>query len=117
MAQRVTTLLICDLCEDETEGIDTIVFGIGTERFEIDACEQHVNEIRGTLGRYSAAGRKASGGVRSMRATRDTRVAAAGDILRAADLTAEEKDLARSLGWKGKRLSKEISDQIKAGRS
>ena len=116
MAQRVTTLLICDLCERETEAIDTIVFGIGSDRFEIDACENHVNEIRGALARFAAAGRKATTS-RSFTPPADRRPRQQPDVLAVADLTAEEREFARQQGWKGKRLNKEISDKIKANRA
>ena len=116
MAQTTIVLMTCDLHGDDTEATETIVFGVGTERFEVDACEQHANEIRSTLSGYMAAGRKVrgirsgSGGGSASGATRTTTNRWG---FSAADLSAEEKEFAVKQGWSGRgRISGAIMDKI-----
>lgn len=52
------TLLVCDLHGDETEGVETIAFGLEGNSYEVDVCKKHAKEIRDTVGRYVPAARK-----------------------------------------------------------
>lgn len=64
MAQRTLTLLLCDLHEGgETEGDETITFGLDGHNYEIDACKEHADELRETLAIFVAHARKLSRGV------------------------------------------------------
>jgi hypothetical protein len=82
MAQKVQVLLVCDLHEDEVEGVETIAFGLDGSFYELDACEQHAAEMRDAFARYVGAARRAgrpaagSGARRSSRGT--SRPAASG---------------------------------------
>jgi hypothetical protein len=64
MAQKVQVLLVCDLHEDEVEGVETLSFALDGSSYEIDACEQHAAEMRdafaGSVG--GAAPRRAARG-------------------------------------------------------
>jgi hypothetical protein len=113
MAQTTIVLMTCDIHGDDTEATDTIVFGVGSERFEVDACEEHANEIRSTLSRYMTAGRK----VRGIRSDSGNSRQSAPTTNRwgftAADLSAEEKEFAVKQGWSGRgRISGAIMDKI-----
>jgi hypothetical protein len=81
MAQKVQVLLVCDLHEDEVEGVETVAFGLDGSAYEIDTCEQHAAELRDAFARYVGsarrAGRPAAGSPR--RTSRgSSRLAAAG---------------------------------------
>lgn len=58
MAQKVMTLLVCDLHGDETEGVETISFGLEGTTYEVDVCKKHAKEIRDSVGKYVPAARK-----------------------------------------------------------
>lgn len=82
MAQKVQVMLVCDLHEDEVEGVETVAFGLDGSSYEIDTCEQHAAELRDAFARYVGAARRAgrpavgSGARRSSRGS--SRPAAAG---------------------------------------
>ena len=64
MAQKVQVLLVCDLHDDETEGTETVAFGLDGSSYEIDLCEEHAGALRDDLASYVGAARRAgrSGG-------------------------------------------------------
>ena len=59
MAQKVQVMLVCDLHDDEVEGVETVAFGLDGASYEIDACEQHATEIRDAMASYVGAARRA----------------------------------------------------------
>ena len=59
MAQKVQVLLVCDLHEDEVEGVETVAFGLDGSSYEIDTCEQHAAELRDAFAPYVGAARRA----------------------------------------------------------
>ena len=59
MAQKVRTLFIDDIDGSEAEG--TVGFGLDGAHYEIDLSQVHARELRATLARYAAAGRKVTG--------------------------------------------------------
>jgi hypothetical protein len=82
MAQKVQVLLVCDLHEDEVEGVETVAFGLDGSAYEIDACEQHAAELRDAFAPYVGSARRAgrpAAGTGSRRGSRGTsRPAASG---------------------------------------
>lgn len=60
MAQKVMTLLVCDLHGDETEGVETISFGLEGATYEVDVCKKHAKEIRDSVGKFVPSARKVS---------------------------------------------------------
>ena len=82
MAQKVQVLLVCDLHDDEVEGVETIAFGLDGSSYEIDACEQHAAELRdafaGYVGSARRAGRPAAGSGARRTGRSASRPAAAG---------------------------------------
>jgi len=59
MAQRVQVLLVCDLHDNETEGTETIAFGLDGSSYEIDVCDQHGAQMRDAFASYVGAARRA----------------------------------------------------------
>ena len=59
VAQKVQVTLVCDLHEEEVEGVETVVFGLDGAAYEVDACEEHANMLRDAFGPYVGAARRA----------------------------------------------------------
>jgi len=59
VAQKVQVMLVCDLHEDEVEGVETVAFGLDGASYEIDACEEHASEIRDAMASFVGAARRA----------------------------------------------------------
>ena len=84
MAQKVQVMLVCDLHDDEVEGVETVAFGLDGASYEIDACEEHATEIRDAMASYVGAARRAgrpspnAGAKRSSRAAKSSSAGAAG---------------------------------------
>jgi len=82
MAQKVQVMLVCDLHEDEVEGVETVAFGLDGSSYEIDACEEHAAELRDAFARFVGSARRAgrpAGSTGPRRASRgSSRPAAAG---------------------------------------
>lgn len=64
MAQKIRVDLVCDVCEDEKPGRETLTFGLEGSNYEIDVCDQHASELRGNLAPFVGSGRRVSGGGR-----------------------------------------------------
>jgi hypothetical protein len=119
MAQRTIVLMTCDVHGDQTEATETVQFGIGAQRFEIDCCDQHASEVRNTLARYAGLGRKSSSGSASSSATGGGSGKGGGGKwgFGAADLTPEERELAIAEGWPGRgRIKDVIMEKLAAQR-
>src|SRR5690349_9515143 len=58
MARKVQTLLLDDI--DGSDADETVRFGLDGASYEIDLSAAHAQDLRSALGRYVAAGRKAS---------------------------------------------------------
>lgn len=59
MAQKVQVMLVCDLHEDEVEGVETVTFGLDGSSYEIDTCEQHAAELRDAFAPFVGSARRA----------------------------------------------------------
>lgn len=57
MAQKVTVLLLDDL--DESQAVETVVFGLDGSTYEIDLSQEHADQLRSVFARYVEAGRRA----------------------------------------------------------
>lgn len=80
MAQRTTVSLVCDLPHDtETEGFETVRFGVDGQAYEIDACLDHVGEVRNYFGKLLDNARKVTTAPRSPERVRDVRSRADAD--------------------------------------
>ena len=81
MAQKVHVLLVCDLHEEETEGAETVGFGLDGSSYEIDVCDEHAAGLRDAFAGYVGAARRAgrsTGGSANGSARRAARPAARG---------------------------------------
>ena len=102
MAQKVQVLLVCDLHEDEVEGVETVAFGLDGSSYEIDTCEQHAAELRDAFAPYVGAARRAgrpaagAGARRSSRGSARPAAASSGDRERVQAI----REWARSHGHK-----------------
>ena len=67
MAKRTNTVFIDDLDGSEAEA--TVRFGLDGVHYEIDLNAAHARELRDTLARYTAAGRRAGPSRNAKRAT------------------------------------------------
>jgi hypothetical protein len=62
MAKVETVVYSCDLHDgDMTEGVETVSFGLDGQAYEVDACEQHREELHEAFATYVGAARKAGG--------------------------------------------------------
>ena len=52
-------MLVCDLHEDEVEGVETVAFGLDGSSYEVDACEQHAADLRDAFAPFVGAARRA----------------------------------------------------------
>jgi len=113
VAQKTIVVKTCDVHGDDTAATETVAFGIGSERFEIDACDAHASEVRETLARYAGLGRRVQAG-RAPAGTRSKPAPPAGKYgFTVAELTSEERDFAVAQGWAGRgRVKDEILRQI-----
>lgn len=78
MAQKVSVILVCDLHDDETEGSETLAFGLDGSSYEIDLCEAHAGELRDDLASYVGAARRAGRTAPARKASAGSRTKAAG---------------------------------------
>lgn len=73
MAQRLQVLLVCDLDETETPGVETVSFAVDGSGYEIDVCARHGAALREAFAPYVAAGRRAGRGPAGPRGRRTRR--------------------------------------------
>lgn len=59
MAKKVKTILIDDI--DGSDAVETVAFSLDNVNYEIDLNETHAKELRDSLERWIAVGRKVSG--------------------------------------------------------
>ena len=63
MAKRETVVYSCDLHDgDMTEGVETVSFGLDGQAYEVDACEEHRDQLHDAFAPYVGAARKPGGG-------------------------------------------------------
>ncbi len=100
MAQKVQVMLVCDLHEEEVEGVETVVFSLDGAAYEVDACEEHAVALRDAFAPYVGAARR-SGRAPSAPAQRRARAAKSGTAAPSGNNRArvqEIRDWARSHG-------------------
>jgi len=97
MAKRETVVYSCDLHDgDMTKDVETVSFGLDGQAYEVDACEQHRQELHDAFAPYVGAARKAggSGGSGARRASRGPSRAAASN-----GGSADREELQRIREW------------------
>lgn len=70
MAQKVKVLLLCDLCDGETEGTESIAFALDGNAYEIDVCAKHAGKLRDAFAPYVGAARRGGSGGSARRGRR-----------------------------------------------
>lgn len=109
------TLEICDVHNDNRTPGEPYTFAWVGERYEILLCDEHRTELERSLRPYLEAGSRirgadsgrSAGGARRSGSGRGGSVA-----LRVEDLSTEEREYARSIGWQGRRISNDVARQI-----
>jgi hypothetical protein len=62
MARRETVVFSCDLHDgDMTDDVETVSFGLDGQAYEVDACEEHRQQLQDAFAPYVGAARKAGG--------------------------------------------------------
>ena len=59
MAQKVTTTMLCDIHNDDTEATSTSSFTLNHAAYEIDLCQKHTELLGKNLGAFVENARKA----------------------------------------------------------
>lgn len=67
MAQKVQVLITCDLDDEETEAAETVTFGHNGATYELEMCQQHLDEFNNWIGEYIAAARRVGTAARARR--------------------------------------------------
>lgn len=109
------TLEICDVHNDNRTPGEPYTFAWVGERYEILLCDEHRNELERNLRPYLDAGTRvrADGSGRSSGRRSSGGGGRGGSVtLRVEDLSSEERDYARSIGWQGRRISNDVARQI-----
>ena len=68
MAQKVQVLITCDLDEEETEAAETVTFGHDGATYELEMCQQHLDDFNNWISEYIASARRVGGATRARRA-------------------------------------------------
>ena len=58
MAQKVTTITLCDIHNDETEATSTNSFTLNHTSYEIDLCQKHTDLLNKNVGAFVDNARK-----------------------------------------------------------
>jgi Lsr2 len=110
MAQKVQTLLTCDIHDDDTAGDGTIAFSLGGSAYEVDVCDDHAAEITDAFAPFiEAAHKPAANGARPGR----RRVAATGNGSRASAIRAWANAQGLKVSERG-RIAQSVEDQYQA---
>ena len=59
MAEKVTVRHICDLHEGEVDAVAAVPFALEGSSYELDACEEHLAQMRDAFAPYVGAARRA----------------------------------------------------------
>jgi hypothetical protein len=82
MARKETVVFTCDLHagDDVSDGVETVSFGLDGNSYELEACEEHRNELQEAFAKYVGAARRAggSGGSAARRSSRSSSRSASG---------------------------------------
>ncbi len=62
MAQMVQMAVTCDLHDDETQGVETLQFGLDGRGYEINLCAEDGEQVRDELPALISHARRAGGG-------------------------------------------------------
>jgi hypothetical protein len=110
MAQKVQTLLTCDVHGDDTVGDGTIAFSLGGSAYEVDVCDDHAAEITDAFAPFiEAAHKPVANGSRPRR----RRVAATANDSKAPIIRTWAKSQGLEVSERG-RIARSVVDQYQA---
>lgn len=72
VAQRILTVLTCDLHEKDVEAVESVAFSVQGTSYEMDLCEAHLKRFNDSLATFTAGARTGGHSVRGTRRTRRT---------------------------------------------
>jgi len=68
VAQKMQVLITCDLDDEETVAAETVTFGHDGATYELEMCQQHLDEFNTWISEYIASARRVGGAARTRRA-------------------------------------------------
>lgn len=72
MAQRILTVLTCDLHDKDVDAVESVAFSVQGTSYEMDLCESHLKKFNDGLAAFTAGARTGGHAVRGSRRTRRT---------------------------------------------
>ena len=72
MAQRILTVLTCDLHDKDVEAVESVAFSVQGTSYEMDLCESHLKKFNDSLAPFTAGARTGGHGIRTSRRTKRT---------------------------------------------
>lgn len=72
MAQRILTVLTCDLHDKDVEAVESVAFSVQGTSYEMDLCESHLKKFNDSLATFTSGARTGGHAVRTPRRTRRT---------------------------------------------
>lgn len=70
MAQRILTVLTCDLHDKDVDAVESVAFSVQGTSYEMDLCETHLKRFNDSLATFTAGARTGGHGVRTTRRSR-----------------------------------------------
>ncbi|MGC8626490.1 MAG: histone-like nucleoid-structuring protein Lsr2 [Acidimicrobiales bacterium] len=61
MARRQVEVVTCDLEDGDVSAAESLTFSFGGKTYTLDLCKKHLEEVRGALERFAAAGHTSGG--------------------------------------------------------
>jgi hypothetical protein len=97
MAKATRVVIVCDFHDDGTEAVETVAFQAGRARYELDVCQEHLDELTGAARRVRSTRRsskqsKPSKSSRTKKRTRSSRASTS-------DLNNAIREWARASGY------------------
>jgi hypothetical protein len=95
-------VVTCDLDKGNVTAAESLSFGYGGKTYRLDLCRKHLDEVKGTLEGFAAAGRSARGTLRRRRRSNIPGLASGADRLSGAvrgESQAQIREWARAQGY------------------
>ena len=67
MARITQVVATCDLEDGDVTAVDSLAFSFGGKTYTLDLCKKHLDEVKGALESFAAAGHSAGRGARGRR--------------------------------------------------
>ena len=119
MAQRILTVLTCDLHDKDVDAVESVSFSVQGTSYEMDLCEAHLKRFHDSLGTFTANARSASSRgsararTRGRKPTRRKVAAASGSVSETQAMSEWARSNGHAISAKG-RIPAHIVDQYRA---